>query len=38
MVLGGWRSRAMLDLYGKFEAGERAVEAYQGKSVIDNLK
>lgn len=38
LVLGGWRTRAMLDLYGKYEAQERALTAYEGNSVIDHLK
>jgi integrase len=37
MVLGGWRSRTMLDRYGKAAAGERAREAYRAKSLGDRL-
>lgn len=37
MVLGGWRSRAMLDRYGKVEAAERAKEAYRTRSLGDRL-
>lgn len=37
MVLGGWRSRAMLDRYGKAAASERAAEAYRKRSLGDRL-
>jgi site-specific recombinase XerD len=37
MVLGGWRSRMMLDRYGKVAAGQRAREAYQRLSYGDRL-
>lgn len=37
MVLGGWRSRAMLDRYGKVVAGERAAEAYRRLALGDRL-
>jgi site-specific recombinase XerD len=37
MTLGGWRSRAMLDRYGKVAAGDRAREAYRRLSFGDRL-
>lgn len=37
MVLGGWRSRATMDRYGKAAAGDRAVEAYRRRSLGDRL-
>lgn len=37
MVLGGWRSRQMLDRYGRTEASERAQEAYRKRSFGDRL-
>jgi site-specific recombinase XerD len=37
MVLGGWRSRAMLDRYGKAVAEERARDAYRKLSFGDRL-
>jgi len=37
MVLGGWRSRAMLDRYGKAQAGDRAAEAARRLSLGDRL-
>lgn len=37
MVLGGWRSRQMLDRYGRQEAAERAHEAYRRLSFGDQL-
>jgi site-specific recombinase XerD len=37
MVLGGWRSRLMLDRYGSVMAGERARDAYRLKSLGDRL-
>lgn len=37
MTLGGWRSRAMLDRYGKTNATGRAREAYRRLSSGDRL-
>lgn len=37
MVLGGWRSRAMLDRYGKAVAVERARSSYRSRSLGDRL-
>lgn len=37
MVLGGWRSRAMLDRYGKAAAAGRAADAYRRLSLGDRL-
>lgn len=37
MVLGGWRSRTMLDRYGSAVAADRAREAYRTKSLGDRL-
>jgi site-specific recombinase XerD len=37
MVLGGWRSRQMLDRYGKVEADERAREAARRLSFGDRI-
>ena len=37
MVLGGWRSRAMLDRYGKAAAASRAADAYRRLSLGDRL-
>jgi len=37
MVLGGWRSRAMLDRYGAAVAGDRARDAYRRLSYGDRL-
>lgn len=37
MVLGGWRSRLMLDRYGNAVAADRAREAYRTKSLGDKL-
>jgi len=37
MVLGGWRSRQMLDRYGKVVAEERAREAYRSIALGDRL-
>ena len=37
MVLGGWKSRQMLDRYGRSGAEERAREAYQRLSLADRL-
>lgn len=37
MVLGGWRSRQMLDRYGKTEASDRARESYRKRSYGDRL-
>jgi integrase len=37
MVLGGWRSRAMLDRYGSAVAAERARRAYRTRSLGDKL-
>lgn len=37
MVLGGWRSRQMLDRYGRAAAGERARAAYRTRSLGDRL-
>lgn len=37
MVLGGWRSRSMLDRYGKAVAAERARDAYRQLSLGDRL-
>lgn len=37
MVLGGWRSRQMLDRYGKAAADDRARAAYRRRSLGDRL-
>jgi integrase/recombinase XerC len=37
MLLGGWRSRAMLDRYGKSAAADRAAEAYRRLSLGDRV-
>lgn len=37
MVLGGWRSRQMLDRYGKAAAGDRAHASYRRRSLGDRL-
>lgn len=37
MVLGGWRSRQMLDRYGKAAAADRARDSYQKLSLGDRL-
>lgn len=37
MVLGGWRSRSMLDRYGKAAAADRARQAYRRLSLGDRL-
>lgn len=37
MVLGGWRSRAMLDRYGAIDAAERAADAYRRLALGDRL-
>jgi site-specific recombinase XerD len=37
LVLGGWRSRAMLDRYGKSAAAGRAAESYRRLSLGDRL-
>jgi site-specific recombinase XerD len=37
MMLGGWRSRAMLDRYGKSAAADRAAEAYRRLSLGDRI-
>lgn len=37
MVLGGWRSRAMLDRYGRAAATERAQASYKARSLGDRL-
>jgi integrase len=37
MLLGGWRSRAMLDRYGKAVAADRAAEAYRRLSLGDRI-
>jgi site-specific recombinase XerD len=37
MMLGGWRSRAMLDRYGKAAAADRAAEAYRRLSLGDRI-
>jgi integrase len=37
LVLGGWRSRAMLDRYGRASAQERASEAGRKLSLADRL-
>lgn len=37
LVLGGWRSRAMLDRYGKAAAADRAADAYRRLSLGDRL-
>jgi hypothetical protein len=34
MLLGGWRSRAMLDRYGKTAAADRAADAYRRLSLV----
>jgi hypothetical protein len=33
MLLGGWRSRVMLDRYGNAAAADRAAEAYRRLSL-----
>jgi site-specific recombinase XerD len=38
MLLGGWRSRQMLDRYGASAAAERAHDAYRRLSLGDRLK
>jgi site-specific recombinase XerD len=37
MVLGGWRSRSMLDRYGKAAASDRARDSYRSRSLGDRL-
>jgi integrase/recombinase XerC len=37
MLLGGWRSRAMLDRYGKAAAADRAANAYRRLSLGDRI-
>ena len=37
MLLGGWRSRAMLDRYGKAAAADRAADAYRRLSLRDRI-
>lgn len=37
MVLGGWRSRQMLDRYGRAAAEDRARDAYRKRSLGDRL-
>jgi site-specific recombinase XerD len=37
MLLGGWRSRAMLDRYGKAAAADRAADAYRRLSLGDRI-
>jgi integrase len=37
MVLGGWRSRTMVDRYGRAAAADRAGEAHSRFSPLDNL-
>jgi site-specific recombinase XerD len=37
MVLGGWRSRQMLDRYGRAAAAERAADAYRRLSLGDRI-
>jgi site-specific recombinase XerD len=37
MTLGGWRSRTMLDRYGRVVAADRARESYRSRSVGDKL-
>jgi site-specific recombinase XerD len=37
MVLGGWRSRQMLDRYGKAAADDRARASYRSRSLGDRL-
>ncbi|ROT29694.1 tyrosine-type recombinase/integrase [Micromonospora sp. HM5-17] len=37
MVLGGWRSRQMLDRYGRVDAAERAQQAYRRLALGDRL-
>jgi site-specific recombinase XerD len=37
MVLGGWRTRLMLDRYGAAEAAERAAESYRSRSFGDRI-
>ena len=37
MLLGGWRSRAMLDRYGKMAAADRAADAYRRLSLGDRI-
>lgn len=37
MEIAGWRSRQMLNRYGAKRRGERARDAYKGRSPMDNL-
>jgi site-specific recombinase XerC len=37
MLLGGWRSRVMLDRYGKAAAADRAADAYRRLSLGDRI-
>jgi site-specific recombinase XerD len=37
MLLGGWRSRAMLDRYGRTAAADRAADAYRRLSLGDRI-
>jgi integrase len=37
MVLGGWKSRSMLDRYGKQDAADRAAESARKRSLGDRL-
>jgi site-specific recombinase XerD len=37
MLLGGWRSRTMLDRYGKAAAADRAADAYRRLSLGDRI-
>jgi integrase/recombinase XerC len=37
MLLGGWRSRAMLDWYDKTAAADRAADAYRRLSLGDRI-
>jgi site-specific recombinase XerD len=37
MILGGWRSRTMLDRYGKAVAEDRAADAYRQRALGDRL-
>ena len=37
MILGGWKSWAMLDRYGKSAAGERAKAAHRSMSPADRV-
>jgi site-specific recombinase XerD len=37
MLLGGWRSRTMLDRYGKTAAADRAADAYRRLSLGDRI-